>query len=425
MIFVIVILILLILGLSRKYILRLEPAGMFSLWWMFSSGMAVVLNHYIIQRYTGTIFILFCVLAFTLGTKLCDMTQSSESVEGENVLSFRKERAAPLLVVLILASMFNPLYSLYLHGFSFTSLFNMALLLHMNSEMSVDRYSGADTYSVLNQFFLVFSYLSPVIGGFCYRMVGRWTKILCIVTVIPGIFVALTQAMKMGMIVGFILWFAGYVVCSFSYRLSLRVKFRYFFFIILGFFLFLAILFLSLVFRTGELSTRALTDISQKFVTYALGHHHCFDLWYSSYELSEHTYGAMTFMGVSNLLGITNRVSGIYTEFTQIGTNGFYGISNVYTIFRPLIEDFGEPLTVVILFVFGFCSDKARKSINRRSATCFCQTFLVAVYIYVLWSFVASIYAYTSILTMFAFAYFVFLFLQKQEPSTSTKPAAK
>ncbi|MBR6178008.1 MAG: hypothetical protein IKQ70_09040, partial [Bacteroidales bacterium] len=41
------------------------------------------------------------------------------------------------------------------------------------------------------------------------------------------------------------------------------------------------------------------------------------------------------------------------------------------------------------------------------------QTFLVAVYSYVMWGFVASIWAYTSILCAFGLSFFIFSILQK------------
>ena len=218
----------------------------------------------------------------------------------------------------------------------------------------------------------------------------------------------------MGMMTSFFLWFASYIVCSYSYGIPIHIKWKAilrFILIILGLFF---VLFVSMVFRTGEISERTILDISQKFVTYALGHMHCFDLWYTSYTPGELSWGSKTFMGITNLLGTEERVQGIYPEYVNIGKNGFYGISNVYTIFRPLIEDVGEAGTMLVMFVMGFSANWAMKSLEAHRYIFFTQVLLIAFFAYEMWSFVASFYAYTSYLAMFFLMYFLFRILQKE-----------
>ena len=221
----------------------------------------------------------------------------------------------------------------------------------------------------------------------------------------------------MVMMTSFILWFASYIVCSYSYNLPIRIKPKAilrFILIILGFFF---ILFISMVFRTGEVSERTILDISQKFVTYALGHMHCIDMWYTTYTPAELSWGSKTFMGISNLLGIEERVQGIYPEYLNIGKNGFYGISNVYTIFRPLVEDVGEAGTMVVMFFMGFISNYSFKNIIAHKKVFVNQVVIIAIFAYLMWSFVASFYAYTSYLAMFFLIYFILRTIQKESTS--------
>lgn len=411
----IIALIIALLLLSWKYILKLEPAGVFAAMWAFFAGAVMLLQNQIEQRYEGQIFVLSNVMVFVMGTIFCDTIYQPE--ETGKKLELKKGWITPVLIVLIAGAIVNPIYSIALHGFSLQALLSMQDLLNMNRAISEDRYYTGEAYSVINQFFLIFSYAAPVIGGFCYRMVGKLNKTLCIITLIPGTFIALTQSMKMVMMTSFILWFASYIVCSYSYHLPIHIKPKVilrFVLIILGFFF---VLFISMVFRTGEVSERTILDISQKFVTYALGHMHCIDMWYTTYTPAELAWGSKSFMGISNLLGIEERVQGIYPEYLNIGKNGFYGISNVYTIFRPLVEDVGEVGTMIVMFFMGFISNYSFKNIITHRFLFINQVVVIAIFAYLMWSFVASFYAYTSYLAMFFLIYFILRFIQKESIS--------
>ena len=413
MTFLIATLIILLLILSWKYILRLEPAGVFALIWVASVPMILLLQEYIVLNLEGVLFIVLGVLTFLLGTIFCDYYYHPEK-DKSTVLTFKKGWALPLVCVLLVCAMVNPLYSIILHGFSLQALLDMREVLEMNKGISEDRYAGAEYSNVLNQFFLIFCYAAPLFGGFCYRLVGKLTKTICVLTLIPGMFIALTQSMKMGMITGFILWFTGYLICSYSYGLSLRIKFRSLLFSILGLAGFFGILFISMVFRTGEVSEKTILDIGQKFFTYALGQFHCFDMWYTTHEPMPYALGTKTFMGISNVLGLEERTQGVYTEFHQIGQNGYYGISNIFTIFRSLIEDFGEAGALLFMFLLGVLTCMALKNLLSCRMIFFSQVCVSAAYAYLMWSFATSFFAYTSYLAMFFLAYFLFRMLQKE-----------
>ena len=392
MTFAIIVLLIVLLLLSWKYIVRFEPAGIFAAMWVFFSGGVLLLQDIIVLRFDGILFILICITAFVLGTIFCDTVYTAKPSNVQ--LTFNKQLATPLLIILLIGATVNPIYSIILHGFSLQVLLDMRELLEMNKDISADRYSGGEVYSVFNQFFLIFSYAAPVFGGFCYRMVNKF--------------------------VNFILWFASYIVCSYTYGLPILIKPR----ILLRFTIIIAgllfVLFISMVFRTGEVSERTIHQISERFVTYAFGHMHCFDMWYTTHAPTDISFGSKTFMGITNLLGIENRIQGIYTEFYQIGKNGFYGMANVYTVFRPLIEDFGEVGTTLVMFLMGYGAKVSLKNLIVHNSIYVNQVVLIAVFAYEMWSFVASFYAYTSYLAMFFVAYVLFHFLQKIEVVNAT-----
>lgn len=416
MVYLFGILIVVILLLSWKYILRLEPAGLFAALWVFFGIFTLLLQNYIDLRFDGCVFILTGVVFCVAGTIFSDYFYQPESTGCQ--IQLKKQWVTPLLIVLLVGAMVNPLYSIVLHGFSLRALLDMREVLEMNKGIAEDRYAGAEAHDLLNQFFLIFSYAAPVVGGFCYRLVGKLNKVLCVITLIPCTFIALTQSLKMGMIASFILFFASYVVSSYTFGLSIRIKGK----VILNFALviagFLLTLFISMVFRTGEVSQKTIIEISEKFVSYAIGHMHNIDVWYTSYTPTDLTWGSHTFLGISNLLGIEERVQGIYPEFMNVGKNGFYGISNTFTIFRPLVEDFGEVGAMVAMFAMGVIGNMSLKALIAGRFIFLNQVVLIALFAYIMWSFSASFYAYTTYLAMFALVFVLLYLIQtKEEPA--------
>lgn len=414
MAFLIIVLLITLLFLSWKYIIQFEPAGVFALMWTMIISSILLCHNFVFIRYYGLIFIVICVLCFTAGTIFCDVCYTPSEQQKKKVI-FHTLSARNILILLFIASFFNPIYTLYLHGFSLKSLLSTAALLYMNNEIALDRYYGDNAYSVMNQIFLVFSYTAPLFGGFCFRMMDRFGKVISVATILPGIFTALTQSVKMGMITSIILWIAGFLVCSFSYHLSLKIKLKKVLMIVSIMGVLLSILFISMIFRTGEISERIIEDITNKFFTYALGYAPCFDIWYTSSEPTEYTYGGKTLYGITNFFGIMERQQGIYDQWIPFGKNGFKGESNVYTVFRMLIEDFGSVFSCILMFGLGFVSKYILKNLLIRNAIPFNQIALTAIYSFVFWSFVTSFFAYTSYLVMFVLTFVILFYVQTTE----------
>lgn len=412
MVILFIALIIALLLLSWKYILRLEPAGVFTAIWAFFGVFTLLLQNYIDLNFEGCSFLMAGVCLFVAGTIFNDYFYNPKP--SGTVLELRKKWVTPLLLILLVGAMVNPLYSIVLHGFSLRALLTMREVLEMNKGIAEDRYAGAEAHDVVNQFFLIFSYAAPVIGGFCFRLVGKFNKVLCVITLIPCTFIALTQSLKMGMIASFILFFAAYVVCSYTYGLPIRIKGKIILRFALVIFGFLFTLFISMVFRTGEVSQKTILEISQKFVSYAIGHMHNIDFWYTSYQPTDLTWGSKTFMGISNLLGIEERVQGIYPEYNNVGKNGFFGISNTFTIFRPLTEDFSEVGAMVFMFFMGAISNMSFKALIAHRATILNQVVLVAIFAFLMWSFSASFYAYTTYLAMFVLSFILLHIVQRK-----------
>jgi oligosaccharide repeat unit polymerase len=172
--------------------------------------------------------------------------------------------------------------------------------------------------------------------------------------------------------------------------------------IIVSIILFFLVLFLSMVFRTGKFDIETIQAISEKIITYAFGHLPTFDIWYTKNIGSLNpTGGLKTFYGISNLIGIAHRQQGIFAEYTTFGKNNFSGLStNVYTMFRFILEDYGIIGSLLVVFISGLISGFSWLMVKKQTNVIFFQTILIGILFFISWSFVSSVWAYTSFIAM-------------------------
>ena len=107
-------LIILLVLLSWKYILRLEPAGILAAMWTFLITAVLLMQDYIVLRYYGILYIAVCINLFVLGTIFTDRYYHPKNPSPQT-LTFKKELALPLLTILLVSAMVTPLYTIVLH----------------------------------------------------------------------------------------------------------------------------------------------------------------------------------------------------------------------------------------------------------------------------------------------------------------------
>ena len=551
------------------------PAGvMVFLWTALNATLLIFFRDMVELKYSGLWFILIGVALFFVGAIVAHKTAKSSNTKLES-LSFNSTLVTPFLAGLTLLGMVHPFYCIYAHGFSICDLFSVESITNMTKTFSRLRYVEDTSYSSSIQFFLIFTYTAPILGGFSWLLVhNKYQKLLCILTILPCLIITLSQSTKMQAITAAFLWIGGFFTSVFSY--NIKLKFNYKTIIVLASLLALFIvgLFYSLLTRWGEEVTDDKFDRNKTtFFDYSFGSLMCFDEWFylentgtdysttliqnsklgrlgffrkvengvhvdfnppltkpvvetygrflnelsydsiTNYTIQfevkcnvkpdsvkvslfsndahpkghylmlmenekqvglnrwyySHTfsldssrsnvrtpdiilsldsakyfeitkfridtgtvaqpwvngsgnmfyrdnslkYGVMTFFGVFNAFGLAKRQTGIYRDFVYFGRLDKTMRSNVYSIFRMLIDDFGIVGALVFLLLLGFASAKAIVFIKKRKMIFLCQAFLVAVYSYVMWGFVASIWAYTSIICAYGLAFFIFSILQK------------
>lgn len=380
-----------------------DPARYFLLFW---GGQVLLIyiafhNKYIFTGY-GLAYLSATCIIFSLGTLIGRYFGSKG--ENENVkYELNEKRALLFLKGGFILAIANVVWGIYVNGFNLRELVSFRILMELNNAAAENRYTEAVQSSALSQLTLIFVYLTPLLGGYLLPMIKGKKKIWCYFALLPALLISITQAVKTGLITSVALWAAGVLVSAFANnREFIRIKLKSVINLGAVIVLFFSILFVSMVFRTGKFDKEVVEVISDKFIIYAFGHVPAFDMWFSNNigEL-EPTGGVKTFYGITNFLGIAERKAGVFTEHLFFGKGNARNIlpdtdSNVYTLFRFLLEDFGLIGSLLMLLITGAVSGYALTMIRRQQNMRLAQTILISVLFFIAWSFVASVWAYTS-----------------------------
>ena len=110
-------------------------------------------------------------------------------------------------------------------------------------------------------------------------------------------------------------------------------------------------------------------------------------------------------MGISNFFGVLKREAGLYQDFQKIALDG--SATNVYSIFRIFVEDFGIILCPMIFLILGILVQysyiKLKKLIDFKVYSVICASFLYFTF----WSFATTVFAYTTFIVLFLLYYLV------------------
>jgi oligosaccharide repeat unit polymerase len=305
------------------------------------------------------------------------------------------------LLVSVVCGLSYSLIALARMGFSSATLFSLEGIAVIARAFSVDRYS--EDYippGRMTQIWLIGVYAAPIFGGILFAM--RRSKRdfwLSMLSFSPALFVFTLQTTRAAIATGLILW----VSACFAVRVLLeRGQCRIFTKKLISAFLGIVLVMVALftvgqVMRGGDApEASALGDVLVSPVARAsmLGHISVFSQWFHESRFTSviPAFGAYSVAGVFDQLGMHTRPAGLYADPYEVEPGGF---TNVYTIFRGLIEDFTLPGSLVFLFLVGTCAGWAYDRV--RAGNLQYAPFLVAFYAFT-GSHGVSIFNYNSVL---------------------------
>lgn len=386
-----------------------SPPTLFAFLWILSIIASLVFFYGFPWSYYGLLWIAIAVLTFVMGYRVGKIilekfkrssVRPKKGLANGKLLLWLLTGSLVAGIVYVLALMHN-------YGISVSALFDLEKLADANNLVADNRYTAENPQrSLLLIVLLPFVYLSPLLGGAVFVYVKkRALRLLSVLSILPALGVLLVSNEKAVLILAVIMWVSAYcAVYMYGHatypRVSRKVGVSIVSFAILG----ASVLVFSMMLRTGEVNQHSFGRSTEKIAnSYLLSQVPAFDNVFNGLSTSGRSFGTYTFYGVANTLGLSERSRGVYADYTRQGDL----LTNVYTVFRGMIHDFGYALSVVALGLAGAVIpllEQATRSWQRRwSAAGIIGIGMMMAF--VLFSPIISIFTYASIIVAFVLFY--------------------
>jgi oligosaccharide repeat unit polymerase len=343
------------------------PSAFFGLFWLcFVVASLLSVDHRV--PWLGIWALVSLVAAVQLGSMLgeiqgeqtggeetqIEQAALAERLQLEHITRLRTLRACVVLTLGATAAMiYFALYSLDL----FHQTFSFILLVQMAAKWTLLRYDGfIDPWPL--RLAAIWVYPPALVGGILFPLSrNSRDKSIAIASLLPGLLLTALSGGRAAFLVAGVCWLGG---CGSTRAYFPEIR-RGFFSLKSGLLLAAGAVAL-LVLYVGINSLRGAKDASDardlslevnsgQIRNYMFGMPAAFAEWFDRDQHDSMQWGALSFPGAFALLGIRQRTLGTYTDSAP--TVGLEG-TNIFTIFRGLVQDFTMVGAFFISGVWGF-----------------------------------------------------------------------
>lgn len=412
---IILILIIVILMLISK-IKILTPAGIQNFMWIFFIiGSYALLSPNYSFTYKGVIWILlyclFNTIIFAEVTRRASHSRNSYK-NNEELISYYAECKIPwnLLSMFLTLSFLSFVIKMLNNGLSMGIFHNLNTLQTVSHTMAVQHYAGGNESSIMEQILNTFLYISPLASG--YSLVhadNKRRKLLCLSSFVPILLVVILTTTKLALIAYVIFFLVGFLTAYISrYHCVPNVNTKVLLGGISAFGFLMLVFYLSFWLRIGASEADMFTTIITKLGIYCFGHIQGFDQWFAQYSFKlAPKFGMSTFLAFSSKLLGHEKQAGVYGIIANSCTN-------VYTQFRPLIEDFTPSIALAVILILSVISAFQYINLVNCRNTITCQL-LFAINLFYFLYFIISAWTYTSYVLTFLLFWIFLVFTYKLE----------
>ncbi|MEO5903578.1 MAG: O-antigen polymerase [Gemmatimonadaceae bacterium] len=376
----------------------LNPGSFFSLVWCFAGILPLVLAPHEQVGWNAMAWLIGASIAVSAGAFIGNGGFSTRRIRRPAPATDRELLLFGWMLAMSVAlGMGSNVAFLAGSSIAWSDLFDITKLVIVSNQLYVQRYAevGAPAPPFLSQALLPFVYLAPAVGGiyFVLRREKKW-KLLALGSYVPAVAVTILQTTKAAMLFAIVLWLSGYFATRLRFgKLAVFTRGHLVVAAVLGSVL------TGFFFAVG-LARMASTDVALldvvlvKLVTSAFGHMTVFSQWLAEYwhQPFDPSLGRITFAGPLEMLGISQRIPGLFDSVVDLIAGES---SNIYTAFRPLIQDFTIPGALAILGLLGFVGGVGFRSVaaGRWSGV----PFLLASYATIFWTPITWFWIYNSL----------------------------
>ena len=389
----------------------LNPGSFFSLFWCFAGILPLVLAPNEPVGWNAMAWLIAASIAVSAGAVIGNGGLKTRRIRNPSPATDRELLLFGWVLALSVAfGMMSNIAFLAGSGIALSDVFDITKLVVVSNQIYVQRYAevGAPPPPFLSQALLPFVYLAPAVGGifFVMRREKMW-KLLGLSAFVPAIAVTILQTTKAAILFAIVLWLSGYFATRLRFgKLAVFTRGHLLIAGVLG-----AIL-TTFFFAVG-LARMASTDVALldvvlvKLVTSAFGHMTVFSQWLAEYwnQPFDPSLGKVTFAGPLEMLGISQRIPGLFDSVVDLIAGES---SNIYTAFRPLIQDFTIPGALGILGLLGFIGGVGFKGVAAGKWSGL--PFLLMSYVTIFWTPITWFWIYNSLTaTVLAVGILVFI----------------
>ncbi len=384
-----------------------SPFSFFALLWTFIIGFSIFTAPEYFFSYRALGFVAINIFVFYAGGYVAEFffTEGIETLD-EPV---RKTRLLQLhFYVALVAGFFSLYFLLHDAGLKFTDIATKERLIEISKVFTDQRYEGTRLSSI-TMLCLMIAYSGCLTAGRLFIFSERTSeKIRASIILVPILLFTIIYTARAVFIYAMFLFLSSLLTHYVLKHGKKALLFNRRNLIFMG----LAVFGIPLMFlitqaaRMGisKFSSNELFSLIDHLKVWFSGNVSAYSFWFDQPDSKQHFYfGAYTFAGLNEWVGGRIRDVGIYSKSFDV--DGHSHFSNIYTLFRFLVDDFGIGGTFLIWFALGiFCRRVYQKILTGDFIS---SSLLTGIITLILFSFVASVFAYNTVL----FAWFIFVLI--------------
>lgn len=335
----------------------MQPGSFFSIFWCFAGILPLVLARHEPVGPNAIVWLIAASVAVSLGAFAGNGGLKTKRIARPVPATDRELMIfGMVLVAAFVLGIGSNIAFLRAMSISLADVLEVQKLVVVSNQAYFQRYvdAGAPPPPAISQALLSFVYLAPAAGGivFVLRREKLW-KLLAILSFAPAATVTMLQTTKAALLFAIVLWLSGYFATRLRFgRLAVFTKGHILVAGIVGCVLLVFFFAVGLA-RLASTDVALLNVVTLKLVTSAFGHMTVFSQWLGEYmqQSFEPSLGKVTLAGPLEILGVSQRIPGLFDSIVELVAGE---TSNIYTAFRPLIQDFSIPGALAVLAVLGF-----------------------------------------------------------------------
>ncbi len=348
--------------------------------WLFLSLMVVLLD--LPKNILAFAYVFLNTLCFSFGYLLVSSNAINYEIASEKEFNQRESLFLRINRYVVIINIIALIFLAYKFGFRISSFFDINNLMKLMNGISSARYTGGEgALPVINRIVNAIVYATCGYCGFFFSNKMRKELLYNLLLIMIQTVVTNTKAT---FVFAIAFWVAGYLTGMSFFRKRVRMKVL----VIAALSLVLLLFFATTVnYLRHAGAIDYYTEFQKIIYSYFVGPFSAFTMWFENDKPSEILgLGTNTFSCIFRLLGISERTHGEFLTINEVTTN-------VYTIYKHLVNDFSYVGTVIISSIMGFISLLIDIKLNKQKRSS--VGFSMVISAVILASFFSSLFRYT------------------------------